>query len=81
MARKTSGNDETQINFFDSFDIMESTTSKFGTDIFTKYFRMADHTTYNSWNKWTKISDLETNIFELNMMVKRGLVFFILKFY
>ena len=23
------------------------------------------HTTYNSWNKWTKISDLETTIFEL----------------
>ena len=35
------------------------------------------HTTYNSWNKWTKISDLETTVFELNMMVKSGLVFFI----
>ena len=31
-------------------------------------------TTQNSWNKWTKISDLETTIFELNMMVKSGLV-------
>ena len=28
-----------------------------------------------------KISDLESNIFELNMMVKSGLVFFISKFY
>ena len=27
-------------------------------------------------NKWTKISDLETTIFELNMMVKSGLVFY-----
>ena len=26
-------------------------------------------------NKWTKISDLETTIFELNMMVKSGLGF------
>ena len=31
--------------------------------------------------KWTKISDLETTIFELDMMVKSGLVFFILEFY
>ena len=38
------------------------------------------HTTQNSQNKQTKISDLETNIFESNMMVKNGL-FFILKFY
>ena len=38
------------------------------------------HTTQNSQNKQTKISDLETNIFELNMVVKSGLVFFILKF-
>ena len=41
----------------------------------------SNHTTQNSQNKQTKISDLETNIFELNMMVKSGLVFFILKFY
>ena len=34
------------------------------------------HTTQNSQNKWTKISDLETTIFELNMMVKSGLVLF-----
>ena len=39
------------------------------------------HTTQNSQNKWTKISSLETNIFELKMMVKSGLDFFILKFY
>ena len=38
-------------------------------------------TTLNFWNKWTKILDLETTIFESNMMVKSGLVFFILKFY
>ena len=30
-------------------------------------------------NKWTKISDLETNIFELKMMVKSGLEFFYFK--
>ena len=29
-----------------------------------------DHSTQNSWNKWTKISVLETNIFQLNMMVQ-----------
>ena len=39
------------------------------------------HTTQNSQNKWTKISGLKTNIFELKMMVKSGLEFFILKFY
>ena len=40
------------------------------------------HTTQDSQNKQTKISDLETIIFELDMMVKSGLVFFfILKFY
>ncbi len=39
------------------------------------------HTTQNSQNKQIKISDLETNIFELKMMMKSGLEFFILKFY
>ena len=39
------------------------------------------HTAYNSKNKWTKISDLETNIFELKVGMKSGLGFFILKFY
>ena len=34
------------------------------------------HTTYNLWNKWTKISDIETIILELNMIVKSGVVFF-----
>ena len=33
-------------------------------------------TTQNSQNKWTKISGLETNIFELKMMGKSGLDFF-----
>ena len=35
------------------------------------------HTTFkqHSWNKWTKISDLESTIFESNMTVKSGLVF------
>ena len=41
----------------------------------------ATHITQISQNKWTKISDLKTNIFELKMMVKSGLEFFILKFY
>ena len=36
--------------------------------------RLGTHTTQNSWNKWTKISDLETIIFELDIMVKSGLV-------
>ena len=40
-----------------------------------------NHTTQNSQNKWTKISDLETNIFELKVGVKSGIEFFILKFY
>ena len=39
------------------------------------------HTTQNSQNKWTKISDLGTNIFELKMKVKCGLEFFTFKFY
>ena len=34
------------------------------------------HTVQNSQNKWTKISDLETNIFELKLGVKSGLEFF-----
>ena len=41
---------------------------------------ITDHTVQNSQNKWTKISDLETNIFELKVGVKSGLQFFILKF-
>ena len=43
--------------------------------------RQCLHTTQNSQNKWTKISDLETNIFEPKVGVKSGLAFFILKFY
>ena len=39
------------------------------------------HTTQNYQNKQTKISYLETNIFELKMTVKSDLEFFILKFY
>ena len=39
-----------------------------------------EHTTYNSQNKQTKISDLETNVFELNIIVKSGLVFFCMYF-
>ena len=39
------------------------------------------HTTQNSQNKWTKILGLETKIFDLKMMEKNGLEFFILKFY
>ena len=38
------------------------------------------HTSYNSFCKWTKISSLEIDIFDLKMMVKRGLEFVILKF-
>ena len=38
------------------------------------------HTSQNSFNKWTKISSLEITIFDLKMMVKSGLEFFILKF-
>ena len=38
------------------------------------------HTSQNSFNKWTKISSLEIDIFDLKMMVKSGLEFFILKF-
>ena len=43
------------------------------------FFKVSNtmHTTQNSQNKWTKISDLETTIFDLNMMVKSGLVFFL----
>ena len=38
------------------------------------------HTSYNSFNKWTKISSLEITIFDWKMMVKSGLDIFILKF-
>ena len=38
------------------------------------------HTNYNSFNKLTKYSSLEIDIFDLKMMVKSGLEFFILKF-
>ena len=38
------------------------------------------HTSENSFNKWTKISSLGIDIFDLKMMVKSGLEFFILKF-
>ena len=31
--------------------------------------------------EWAKISGLETNIFELKIMLKSGVEFFILKFY
>ena len=39
-----------------------------------------EHTSKNSFNKWTKISSFEITIFDLKMMVKSGLEFFILKF-
>ena len=46
------------------------------------FFRaIRGHTIQNSQNKQIKISDLETNIFELKMMMKSGLEFFILKSY
>ena len=45
------------------------------------HFAKHVHTTQNSQNKRTKISDLEANIFKLKMMVKIGLEFLILKFY
>ena len=35
---------------------------------------------YEYFNKWTKISSLEIDIFDLKMMVKSGLEFFMLKF-
>ena len=38
------------------------------------------HTSYNSFNKRTKVSSLEITIFDLKMMVNSGLEFFILKF-
>ena len=47
------------------------------------YFYQASqsfHTSQNSFNKWTKISILEITIFDLKMMVKSGLEFFVLKF-
>ena len=37
------------------------------------------HTNLNSLYNWTKISSLEIDIFDLKMMVKSGLEFFILK--
>ena len=40
----------------------------------------AVHTSQNFFNKWAKISSLEITIFDLKMMVKSGLEFFILKF-
>ena len=54
-------------------------TTQFQLDRQQQY--VVSHTTQNSQNKWTTISDIETNIFELKMMVKSGLEFFILKFY
>ena len=39
-----------------------------------------NHTSQNSFYKWTKISSLRINIFDLKMMVKSGLEFFVLKF-
>ena len=33
------------------------------------------HTSYNSFNKWTKISSLEIDIFDIKMMVKNDLEF------
>ena len=38
------------------------------------------NTRQNSFYKWTKISSLEINIFDLKIMVKSGLEFFIFKF-
>ena len=34
------------------------------------------HSTKNSFNRWTKISSLENDIFDLKMMVKNGLELF-----
>ena len=42
--------------------------------------RWFSHTSYNSFNKWTKISSFEIDIFDFKMMVESGLEFFILKF-
>jgi hypothetical protein len=39
---------------------------------------MMIHTSKNSFYMWTKISSLEIDIFDLKMMVKSGLDFFIL---
>ena len=49
--------------------------------IFSDYFflwqfQLGIHTTQNSYNKQTKISGLETNIFVFEMMIKSGLDFF-----
>ena len=38
------------------------------------------HTSYNSFNKRTKVLSLQITIFDLKMMVNNGLEFFILKF-
>jgi hypothetical protein len=52
----------------------------------TRFFKVcvkrvdSEHTSWNSFNKWTKISSLEIDIFDLKMMMKSGLEFFILKF-
>ena len=53
-------------------------TFQLGVPIYNSFIH---HTSQNSFNKWTKISSLEINIFDLKMMVKSGLEFFILKFY
>ena len=42
----------------------------------TKITYVITHTTLNSFYKWTKISSLKIDIFDLKMMVKSGLHFF-----
>ena len=37
------------------------------------------HTSQNSFNKWTKISSLEIDIFDLKMMMKSGLDIFLIQ--
>jgi hypothetical protein len=43
------------------------------------YWAERYHTSLNSFNKGTKISSLEIDIFDLKMMMKSGLEFFVLK--
>ena len=42
-----------------------------------KVLELGNNTSLNSFNKWTKISSLEITIFDLKVMVKCGLDFFL----
>ena len=44
-------------------------------EIYSTFYLMLVHTSWNSFYKWTKISSLEITIFYLKMMVKSGLDF------